>query len=193
MHLNEEIIAKRKMPRDILITAYEQRMLSLENIILSTQKTINEYHNSVIGARIDNDRIKKQLREYMARNQSFRKKDFDDMMNRVIHYQNHSEEIMKRKLNDFFECQKSIIAKLKNSLNSLGMSDDDAGDSFMDFHEQLKELVLNLENEKEGIINSIRYYQEKQSEIIMRLKEIINVNHGNKIRKLKQIIDDLLQ
>jgi len=157
----------KKVVEDI-VTFYKSRVLAIERIIEETYKMVEE-------SKKVREEIGPTLREDLAKSKSLRKKDFDELMNRIYLQQSQRGEEVKEILMNFLKEQRIAASELedalaKNKLEKVRKAEFRIG-------ERVKEV--------EKILNNFR---KEQTEIGASLHNFLQNNGSLRIKDFKQMI-----
>lgn len=97
-------------PKDLteeLLAAYEARLTFVKRIVGDTRKMLDEFR----GRR---EKMSTELRELLAKSESLRKKDFDQMMAGILAVQGQREENVKTMLEGFKQEEERVAEKLRH-------------------------------------------------------------------------------
>lgn len=90
-----------------IIKAYAARLEVVKGIVNNTHGLLAEF-------RIKRETISSQLREFLAKSESLRKKDFDGMMKKILTMQRQREDNVKGVLQVFQQEEEAIVERLRN-------------------------------------------------------------------------------
>lgn len=151
---------------------------SFESEIAAVELLINKGLDLLDGYRREEDAIRGSLRESFASIGSLRRKDFDDVMGRILAFQTGRETEIKRLIRGCLARQKDLAGRLKRSIEEGILEEADRCK---------KELSKIIESSKEAII-AFQVEQERIRKTLTRLevnKEKVSV------REFRQVIQDL--
>jgi len=75
-----------------VFSSYEARIQSIESIFDATHQILKDFQEPFFDTKQERESINAQLREHLARNESLRKKDFDNMMQGILSIQDEREK-----------------------------------------------------------------------------------------------------
>ena len=93
-----------------LLSSYEMRIQSIGAIFDTTHNLLQSFQESFLDTRRERERINDQLRENLARNESLRKSDFDNMMHEILAVQDRREEQVRNLLNSYLDGQQEMAS-----------------------------------------------------------------------------------
>ena len=121
-----------------VIASYEDRVSNIEGIFFNTHQLLGDYQKALFVLREERDLLTKELRDKLAKTESLRHKDFDQMMSSILNEQSEREKEVKTLLEEYVAEQKGLAKSLKESLS--------------DFNQQLiKGDKIRLEDYKQKI------------------------------------------
>lgn len=97
-----------KIAKDI-VASYEARIKVVQAIVEDTRRLLEEFRNK-------REKMSKGLKEALAKHESLRKKDFDQMMGDILTAQKNREENVKERLANFQEQEMAVVSNLKKML-----------------------------------------------------------------------------
>ena len=92
-----------------IIASYDMRARVVGEIVEDTHKTLDEFKEK-------REEMSENLREVLAKSESFRKKDFNAMMQDILLTQHTREENVKKMLADFREEEAQMATRLRDLL-----------------------------------------------------------------------------
>jgi hypothetical protein len=152
-----------KILKDI-VTSYDNGISEVRTIIENTYQVLEEYQNDIVQSKEDREKIKAQLREALTNQQHLRRKDFDQMIEKISGgITNRKEEIEKNQhiireeLRGYLDQQKDIAATLRERLSN--------------FTDHLKENEANRLRDFKIILKNLQTQQEKRGEEVRKMLE----------------------
>ena len=186
-----------------IITSYEARIQKIqtafqssENITESSHSLFDNVHHSLTDLKKEREILNARLCETLAKNGSFRKKDYNTMMSGILSALDEKEKEAERQFLTFIEDQKETAQSLKNSL--LGIKDIrsiDAGEKISIIKEQLAEISKLQESRKETVIRTFLDFQHMHNRMKECLEQLLEKGDHLMIQDIKkvkaQIIKDI--
>ncbi|MDD3978153.1 MAG: hypothetical protein PHI15_08390 [Methanomicrobium sp.] len=174
---------------DDIISSYEERIKSIGLIFDNTNVILDEYHELVSNTKAERENLKVRLRDVLSKNDSLRKKDFDNMVGSIMSLQDERENEVRSLLNGYINEQREMARVLKENL---GMFRDTLGKNNVqrvrNFREMLKKIIIEQDNRKNEIDAKLKAFQEEQSEISVSLKELLSMGRELRIKDLKLML-----
>lgn len=92
-----------------IVSSYQSRISTVAMIIDNTHQLLDDF-------KIKRDEMSNHLKETLAKEESLRKKDFDNMIKDILSHQDEREKEVRDLLKTFFEEQKEIAQVIKRNL-----------------------------------------------------------------------------
>lgn len=172
-----------------IISSYEERLQSIGFIIDNTQMVLGEFQESMSNTKQEREKLKIELRDTLARNESLRKKDFDTMMNTILLSQDDREREVRGLLNSYLTEQRDMARTLRENLGSFrGSLNRDNIDRVKEFHQMLQDILTKQEERKMEITTKLKTYQKEQSDLSCTLVELISRGRDLRTKDLKLML-----
>ena len=176
-----------------VVSSYETRikLQNLQSIFNNTFQIIKDFQNSAINTKYEIDKTNIELRENLAKKQSLRKKDFDNMMDGFLSsYEEKEENEIKNLLNIYFKEQEEIGHTLMENLIKVkeSIAKNDVN-QVREFYGVIKKIVINQEERKNEVIFKLKEFQKEQQEVMKGLREILAKGEELRIRDFKEMLD----
>lgn len=97
-----------KIAKDI-VASYEARIKVVQATVEDTKRLLEEFREK-------RERMGQELKEALAKHESLRKKDFDEMMGDILITQSEREESVKKMLADFQDEEMKVVEGLREML-----------------------------------------------------------------------------
>ena len=141
-----------------VISSYEDRLDSIQSIFSGTHQMLDDFQKALFETREERDLLNEELREKLAKTESLRRKDFEQMMQGVLQEQNKREKEVRELLERYIAEQKAAAGTLKEGL--------------ADFNKQLvKGEQIRVEDFKQKFAEIKGRQLEKQNAVIKMLKD----------------------
>ena len=175
-----------------ILTSYETRIENLSSVFEVSQSLIDCLPESLLDNKQGKEKINLQLRDFLAKNDNLRKRDYDKMMASVLSFQEECGEEIKGLVKEYFTEERSVALLLKEALKEC----KDAltrGEIEKIKHVQsaLKTLFTKQEERKSEIVSKLREFQSEQKEIPRQLTELLAKGENLRIRDFKLMIDKI--
>lgn len=191
-----------KILKDI-VTSYDNGISEVRTIIENTYQVLEEYQNDIVQSKEDREKIKAQLREALTNQQHLRRKDFDQMIEKISGgITNRKEEIEKNQhiireeLRGYLDKQKDIAATLRERLARFTdhLKENEAN-RLRDFKIFLKDLQTQQEKRGEevrkmleGFRKELEVYRAEQMLMSQTLRDLLSKGNSLRIRDFKVAI-----
>jgi hypothetical protein len=184
-------------PRDIeniinsVFSSYEARIQNIESIFNIFHRILKDSQESVFGTTHERESISTKLRESLARNESLRKKDFDNMMQEILSIQNQRENEIRDLLHGYLNAQKEMAHALRNNLAEIKISlVKGEARRAEKFQVLIKEILDRQEMRKKEVISKLEEFQKERKALESRLKELLAKGRELEIRDFKLAVKD---
>jgi hypothetical protein len=171
-----------------MIFSYEERLQSISVIIDNTQ-VFREFHESMSNTKQEREKLKIELRDTLAKNESLRKKDFDTMMNTILLSQDDREKEVKSLLSNYLAEQRDMARTLRENLGSFSgsLNRDNIG-RVKEFHRMLQDILKKQEERKREVTAKLKTCQQEQSELSCTLVELLSRGRDLRTKDLKLML-----
>lgn len=176
-----------------VVSSYETRikLQNLQSIFDNTLQIIKDFQNSTIKTKYEIDKTNTELRENLAKKQSLRKKDFDNMMNGfLLSYEENEGNEIKNLLNIYFKEQEEIAGDLMENLIKVkeAIAKNDV-QKVREFYGVIKKIVTSQEQRKNEVVFKLKEFQKEQKEVMERLRGFLAKGEELRIRDFKEMLD----
>ncbi len=186
-----QVLDSKDVVEDI-VTSYEARIQSIASIFDTTHQIFEGFQDYFLDTRQEREKINAELRENLARNESLRRKDFDNMMNNILSSQTRREKEVRNLLKDYFSDQETMAKALRENLGKfkdpLTRREDKRVKEFQAF---IREILAEQEERKKEVASKLKEFQKEQQEMAKRLKELLAKGRELHIRDLKLMLKEL--
>lgn len=172
-----------------IISSYEERLQSISIIIDNTQTVLGEFQESISNTKQEREKLKIELRDTLARNESLRKKDFDTMMNAILLSQDDREREVKGLLSSYLAEQRDMARTLRENLGSFrgSLNRDNIG-RVKEFHQMLQDILKKQEERKVEVTAKLKAYQKEQSELSCTLAGLLSRGRDLRTKDLRLML-----
>lgn len=183
-----EALDLKKAVEDI-VSSYETKVESISSIFDSTPLILSNFQESILDTKEEREKINTQLRDILAKGEHLRRKDFDNMMQRILSTQEQREKEVRDLLRNYFDEQKTMARALREGLekfkDSLGRGE--AG-RVKEFQGMIGEILAKQNGRKNEIVSKLKEFQKKQGVLAIRLKELLAKGDNLRIRDVKSML-----
>jgi len=181
--------------RDIvenIISSYEARIQSIGAIFDTTHQLLQSFENSFLDTKQERERLNTELRDNLAKNESLRKKDFDNMMQGILSIQERREKEVRDLLKSYLNEQKEMANVLRQDLAKVkdALAEGQA-QRIKEFQAVIKQILAKQDERKEEVTARLNEFQKEQQEMSKRLKELLAKGRELRIKDLKSMLKEL--
>lgn len=172
-----------------IISSYEARIQSIGAIFDTTGQLLEGFQDNLFDTRQEREKINAELRGNLAKNESLRKKDFDNMMRDILSAQGQREKQVRSLLKDYLNEQKEMA-------NALGANLSEVKDALFrgdaqrvtEFQAAITEILAMQEQRKQEVSSELKEFQKNKQEMAHRLKELLAKGRKLRIKDLKSML-----
>ena len=183
-----------------IITSYQDRIQKIQSAFQSSENITESSHNLFDNVQASLDELKKErslinarLCETLAKNGSFRKKDYNSMMSGILSILDEKEKEAEKLFLAFIENQKETAQSLKGSLLSLQDSDpDNTTQKIKSIKEQLAQILQLEEMRKDVVMKAFIDFQNLHKKVMECLEDVLEKGSQIKAKDIKSIKYKLL-
>lgn len=174
-----------------IISSYETRVQSISSIFDTTHQLLEGFQDSFLDMRQEREGLKLELRENLAKVESLRKKDFDNMMQGILSGQDEREKEVKHLLKNYLNEQKKMAYALRDNLSKVkdALAKGEAG-RIKEFQEMIKKILGKQDERKEEVTSQLKDFQKEQKVLAERLKELLAKGSQLRIKDLKSMLKE---
>jgi len=172
-----------------IVSSYEAKIRSIGAIFDTTHQLLQDFQGSFLDTKQEREKLRAELRENLAKNESLRKKDFDNMMQEILSIQERGEKEVRNLLNNYLNEQKEMAHTLRNNLAKVkdALAKGDAG-MVKEIQVVIKGILANQEERKEKAIFKLKEFQKDQQQMTKRLEELLAKGKELRIKDLKLML-----
>ncbi|MDP8313696.1 MAG: hypothetical protein RAP70_01305 [Candidatus Celaenobacter antarcticus] len=161
-----------------MVSSYESRIVNVAMIIDNTHKIIENF-------RIIRNEMSNHLKERLAKEDTLRKKDFDNMMRNVLLMQDRREEEVRDLLKTFLEELKEMAEIIKKQLA------DGNKVRIEDFKSLLDSIRTRQTQRGNEVDIMLKEFHEEYTEMTKSLNELLRKGEAVRIQDLKSILKNI--
>jgi hypothetical protein len=171
--------------------SYEIRIQNIESLFSTSLQILEGFKEGFLDTKQERDKINTQLRDTLARNESLRRKDFDNMMQGVLSIQDEREKEVRNLLTSYLNGQKEIPQALRDNLGKFNDSLErgEAG-RVEESRALIKEILDRQEVRKKKVISRLEEFQKEQKALESRLKDLLGKGREARIRDFKYMLKE---
>lgn len=174
-----------------IVSSYETRIKYIESILDTTHQLLEGFQDSLLDTRKEREKLNAELRENLAKNESLRRKDFDNMMKDIFLTQDEREKKTRDLLSSYLNEQKEMTHTLKDNLVKVtdGLAKGEAG-RVKEFQEMMKEILAKQDERKEEVTFKLKEFQKAQQEMTKKLEELLAKGRELRIKDIKLMLKE---
>lgn len=174
-----------------ILSSFEARIQSLGDIFDTTHLLLRGFEDSFLDTKQEREKFSAELRENLAKNDSLRKKDFDNMMRSILATSEAREKEVRNLLDSYLNEQKEMARALRENLSKdkEALGKGEAG-RIKEFRAMIKELLSRQEERKEEVTANLKEFQLEQHEMAKRLKDLLAKGSQLCIKDLKVMLKE---
>ena len=176
---------------DNIVSSYETRIESIGTLFDATHQVLQGFHDSLLDTREEREKLNAELRESLTKNESLRRKDFDNMMQGIILTQNEREKEVRDLLNTYLNEQRAMARDLKDNLGNFrdSLSEGEA-QRVKEFQQMIKEILAKQTERKDEVISKLKEFKKEQKMLASRLNELLAKGRALRIKDLKRMLSE---
>ena len=156
-----------------------------DNSISSVSCLINTIYETLDNSKHEDDEIREQLRESLAKKLTLRKKDFDTLYSELIADLSQKNKFeLKLKINEFLKEHCNSVALLKKQIAA---DKKIRIEEFKNLFSRIQSRQQERENEVKNMINDFRKQHKK---MINNLKDFLSEDRNMRIKDLKNLMNE---
>ncbi len=172
------IVEDMKRVAEEIVSSYQSRISTVATIIDNTHQLLEDFKTK-------RNEMSNQLKETLAKEESLRKKDFDNMMREILSHQDEREQQVKELLKTFFEEQKEIAEIIKKNLSE--------GEKIRinDFKKTLEDIQVRQKAREYEVSTRLKEFQEGYKEMSDSLRSLLNKGEAIRIKDFKEMLRNI--
>jgi len=172
------VVEDMKRVAEEIVSSYQSRISTVATIIDDTHQILDDF-------KIKRNEISNQLKETLARGESLRKKDFDNMMKDILSHQDEREKRVKELLKTFFEEQKEVAEIIKKSLTGVEKIRID------DFKKMLQDIQAKQRTRENEVSVMLKEFQTEYKEMAESLRSLLDKREAIRIKDFKDVMGNI--
>lgn len=167
-----------KRVADEIVSSYQSRISEVAAIIDNTHQLLEDFKTK-------RNEMSNQLKETLAKEESLRKKDFDNMIGEILSHQDEREQQVKGLLKTFFEEQKEIAETIKKNLS------EGQKVRINDFKKMLQDIQARQKARENEVSTTLKEFQEDYKETAESLRSLLNKGEAIRIKDFKEMLKQM--
>jgi len=174
-----------------IISSYETRIQGIGSVFDTTHQLIEGFQDSFLDTKQERENLKAELRENLAKSESLRKKDFDNMMQTILSAQEKKEKEVRDLLKSYLNGQREMAHTLRDNLAEIkGALTRSEVARVKEFQGIIKEILAKQDERKDEVASKLEDFQKAQQEMAKRLKELLAKGRELRIKDLKLMMKE---
>jgi hypothetical protein len=161
-----------------IVSSYQSRIFTVAAIIDNTHQLLEDF-------KTQRNQMSNQLKETLAKEESLRKKDFDNMMGEILSHQDEREKQVKELLKTFFEEQKEIAETIKKNLS------EGQKVRISDFKKILQDIQARQKAREAEVSTTLKEFQEDYKEMAESLRSLLDKEEAIRIKDFKEMLKEI--
>ena len=161
-----------------IVSSYQSRISTVAAIIDNTHQLLEDFKTK-------RNEISNHLKETLAKEESLRKKDFDNMMGEILSHQDKREKQVKELLKTFFQEQKEIAETIKKNLS------EGQKVRIIDFKKMLQDIQARQKARENEVSTTLKKFQEDYKEMAESLRSLLNKGEAIRIKDFKEMLKEI--
>jgi metal-responsive CopG/Arc/MetJ family transcriptional regulator len=175
-----------------VIDSYEIRIQDIESLFSTSLQILEGFQEAFLDTKQERNKINTQLRDTLARNESLRRKDFDNMMQGILSIQDQREKEIRNLLHNYLNEQKEMAQALRNKFGELKVSlVKGKARRVEEFQALIKEILDRQEVRKKEVVSRLEEFQKEQKAVESRLKDLLAKGRETRIRDFKYMLKEI--
>ena len=174
-----------------IVASYEDRIAGVQSIFDTTHQLIEGFQDSFLDTKQEREKLKAEVRENLAKSESLRKKDFDNMMQGILSAQEQKEKEVRDLLKNYLNEQRAMAHTLRDNLAEIkGALTKGEAVRVKEFQAIIKEILARQDERKDEVASGLKDFQKAQQEMAKRLKELLAKGSELRIKDLKSMLKE---
>jgi len=161
-----------------IVSSYESRISTIGVIIDNTHQILEEFKTK-------RNEMSSDLKETLAKEESLRKKDFDNMMKDILSSQDGREKEVRDLLKAFLAEQKEIAETIKENLA------EGENVRINDFKKMLKDIQARQRARENEVSAMLKEFQREYKEMTESLRSLLDKGEAIRIKDIKEMVRNI--
>ena len=167
----------KKMAEGI-VSSYQAKISAVATMIEETSKLLDEF-------RFSRDEMTLAVKENLAKEESLRRKDFDNLIQDIVSRQDERERTVRELLKTFFEEQREISEIVRKNLAEGKEVRIDK------FKNMLKDIHLRQRDREKAVSIALIGFREEHKEMVVSLGSLLDKGEKVQIKDFKEMVSDI--
>jgi len=172
------IVDDMKRVAEEIVSSYQTRISEVATLIDNTHQLLEDFKTR-------RNEMSEHLKETLARGESLRKKDFDNMIKDILSHQDEREKEVRNLLKTFFEEQKEIAQIIKKNLAE--------GEKVRinDFKKSLNDIQAKQKAREDEVRTTLKAFQQEYKEMADSQRSLLNKGEAVRIKDFKEMVKNI--
>lgn len=171
---------------DNIVSSYETSVRNIGSILDTTHKLLEGFQDSFLDRKQEREKINAELRKTLAKNESLRWKDFDNMMQTIFSPQDEEEIEVKDLIRSYLSEQEEVVNTLRDNFTRVKDAiTRDEPERIKEFQIILKDIFARQDERNKDVTLKLKEFQREQQELRERLEELRTKGRELRIKDLK--------
>lgn len=162
-----------------IVSSYENRISTVGSVIENTHQILDNF-------KTERNQMSDELKSTLAREESLRKKDFDNMMKDVLSLQDTREKEVKDLLKAFIDEQKELAETIKEILTNGGEKM-----RLNEFRTIMQSIQARQKAREKEVKLMLEEFQNEYKEMSESLRGLLNKGEAIRIKDFKKMLKDI--
>jgi hypothetical protein len=183
------LVTEKESMLDNIISSYEARIQSVEAFLEATGQIFQDFQDSLLSAKAEQEKINNQLRESLAKNDSLRKKDFDGMMSVISSYLDQSEYEVRKLSRKYISEQTKLVQQLREGLrNFKDALTEGRVQKVKELQTLIKEILTKQDESKIEVTSKLKEFQQGQQQTSKMIRDLLAKGEELRIKDFKAML-----
>jgi ElaB/YqjD/DUF883 family membrane-anchored ribosome-binding protein len=172
-----------------IVSSYETSVRNMGAILDTNHNILEGFQDSFLDRKQEWEKLNAELRKILAKNESLRCKDFDNMMQAIFSPQYEEEREVRNLISSCLNEQKEAVNTLRD--NFIRVKDaivTGETERVKEFQGMLKDIFARQDERKREVTLKLKDFQRNQQEIKERLEELRTKGRELRIKDLKSML-----
>lgn len=164
---------------------------NIDNLFETTHLILSEFQQPLFELKEQRENIKVQLQDLLAKNEHLRRKDFDQMMWRILAAQVEKEKETRDLLNNYLNEQRTNLNLLRENLARIKEAlANGQGLQVKESQEALNQILTQQDKRKQEVTTKLNEFQGEQKQMTRRFLELLAKGRELRIKDLKIMLQE---
>ncbi len=171
--------------------SFENEVQSMNSVFDNTHQLIEYFQDSFFDARHEREKVNIALRENLAKNNSLRKKDFDNMLKDILAIQDESEIEVRSLLKNYLDEQKELSYALIDNFDEFrNACINGESQEIKKLHALIHQILSKQEERKNEVTSKLKEFQKEQQGFTSKLRKFLNKENNLRVKDFKMMLKE---